>query len=127
MSIKEAERQLEAHRRRPGHRTGTDLDEALSVEGLLEREALQPSTATQSLQRWLEAKQAFQMVDARNQHYPGGADGEAACAGSGSQRPMAGGWRGLGDVAEVAFSSVDKKTVGTGVLVELCNYTDVFV
>ena len=32
----------------------------------------------------------------------------------------------LGDVAEVAFSSVDKKTVDGEVLVELCNYTDVF-
>ena len=32
----------------------------------------------------------------------------------------------LGDVAEVAFSSVDKKTVDGEVPVELCNYTDVF-
>ena len=32
----------------------------------------------------------------------------------------------LGDVAEVAFSSVDKKTIDGEVPVELCNYTDVF-
>ena len=32
----------------------------------------------------------------------------------------------LGDVAEIAFSSVDKKTVDSEVPVELCNYTDVF-
>ena len=32
----------------------------------------------------------------------------------------------LGDVADVAFSSVDKKTVAGEVPVELCNYTDVF-
>ena len=32
----------------------------------------------------------------------------------------------LGEVAEVAFSSVDKKTVNGEVPVELCNYTDVF-
>ena len=32
----------------------------------------------------------------------------------------------LGDVAEVAFSSVDKKTVDGELPVELCNYTDVF-
>ena len=32
----------------------------------------------------------------------------------------------LGDVAEVAFSSVDKKTVDGEIPVELCNYTDVF-
>ena len=32
----------------------------------------------------------------------------------------------LGDVAEVAFSSVDKKTVEGEFAVELCNYTDVF-
>ena len=38
------------------------------------------------------------------------------------------GWRiaQLGEVAEVAFSSVDKKTVEGEVAVELCNYTDVF-
>ena len=38
------------------------------------------------------------------------------------------GWRlvRLGDVAEVAFSSVDKKTVEGEVSVALCNYTDVF-
>ena len=32
----------------------------------------------------------------------------------------------LGDVAEVAFSSVDKKTVEGEITIELCNYTDVF-
>ena len=32
----------------------------------------------------------------------------------------------FGDVAEVAFSSVDKKTADGEVSVELCNYTDVF-
>ena len=32
----------------------------------------------------------------------------------------------LGDVAEVAFSSVDKKAVESELPVELCNYTDVF-
>lgn len=32
----------------------------------------------------------------------------------------------LGDVAEIAFSSVDKKTVDGEVPIELCNYTDVF-
>ncbi len=38
------------------------------------------------------------------------------------------GWRlvRLGDVAQVEFSSVDKKTVEGEVPVELCNYTDVF-
>ena len=38
------------------------------------------------------------------------------------------GWRlvRLGDVAEVGFSGVDKKTVEGEVPVELCNYTDVF-
>lgn len=38
------------------------------------------------------------------------------------------GWRiaRLGDVADVAFSSVDKKTVDGELPVELCNYTDVF-
>ena len=38
------------------------------------------------------------------------------------------GWRlaRLGDVADVAFSSVDKKTADGEVSVELCNYTDVF-
>ena len=38
------------------------------------------------------------------------------------------GWRvaRLGDVAEVAFSSVDKKSVDGEIPVELCNYTDVF-
>ena len=32
----------------------------------------------------------------------------------------------LGDVAEVGFSTVDKKTVANEVPVQLCNYTDVF-
>ncbi len=32
----------------------------------------------------------------------------------------------LGAVAEVTFSSVDKKTVDGELPVELCNYTDVF-
>ena len=32
----------------------------------------------------------------------------------------------LGDVADVAFSSVDKRTVDGEIPVELCNYTDVF-
>ena len=32
----------------------------------------------------------------------------------------------LGDVAEVAFSGVDKRTVDGEIPVELCNYTDVF-
>ena len=32
----------------------------------------------------------------------------------------------LGDVAEVSFSSVDKKTVAGEISVRLCNYTDVF-
>ena len=44
-------------------------------------------------------------------------------------RPMEpDGWRvvRLGEVAEVAFSSVDKKTVDGEAPVELCNYTDVF-
>ena len=38
------------------------------------------------------------------------------------------GWRiaRLGEVAEVSFSSVDKKTADDEVPVELCNYTDVF-
>ncbi len=38
------------------------------------------------------------------------------------------GWRlvRLGDVAVVAFSSVDKRTVEDEIPVELCNYTDVF-
>ena len=42
--------------------------------------------------------------------------------------PIPDGWQEvrLGDVAEVAFSSVDKKTIGGEVPVELCNYTDVF-
>ena len=38
------------------------------------------------------------------------------------------GWKRvrLGDVAEIAFSGVDKKTVDGEIPVELCNYTDVF-
>ena len=38
------------------------------------------------------------------------------------------GWKRvrLGDVAEIAFSDVDKKTVDGEIPVELCNYTDVF-
>ena len=32
----------------------------------------------------------------------------------------------MGDVAEVAFSSVDKKTIDGEVPIELCNYTDAF-
>ncbi len=38
------------------------------------------------------------------------------------------GWKQvrLGDVSEIAFSSVDKKTVDGEIPVELCNYTDVF-
>ena len=38
------------------------------------------------------------------------------------------GWRlvRLGDVADVSFSSVDKKIVDGELPVELCNYTDVF-
>ena len=38
------------------------------------------------------------------------------------------GWRivRLGDVADIAFSSVDKKTVDGELPVQLCNYTDVF-
>ena len=38
------------------------------------------------------------------------------------------GWRlaRLGEVADVSFSSVDKKTTDSEVPVELCNYTDVF-
>ena len=35
-------------------------------------------------------------------------------------------WVRLGDVAEVSFSGVDKKSVEGEVPVELCNYTDVF-
>ena len=40
--------------------------------------------------------------------------------------PRAGGWCGLGDAAEVAFSGVDKRTIEGEVPVKLCNYTDVF-
>ena len=41
---------------------------------------------------------------------------------------MPDGWKivRLGDVADIAFSGVDKKTVEGEVPVELCNYTDVF-
>ena len=47
---------------------------------------------------------------------------------SGRQGPIPEGWRQvrLGDVAEVTFSGVDKKTVEGEVPVALCNYTDVF-
>ena len=40
--------------------------------------------------------------------------------------PAGWGVKQLGEVAEVAFSSVDKKTVDGEVPIELCNYTDVF-
>ena len=42
--------------------------------------------------------------------------------------PVPDGWRAvrLGDVADVTFSSVDKKTVDGELPVRLCNYTDVF-
>ena len=45
-----------------------------------------------------------------------------------NDRQVPDGWRvvRLGDVADVAFSSVDKKTVEGEIPVELCNYTDVF-
>ena len=45
-----------------------------------------------------------------------------------NDRQVPNGWRvaRLGDVAEVAFSSVDKKSVDGEIPVELCNYTDVF-
>ncbi len=44
------------------------------------------------------------------------------------ETPVPEGWElvRLGDVAEVGFSSVDKKTVTGEVPVELCNCTDVF-
>ena len=47
---------------------------------------------------------------------------------SGGQGTIPKGWRlvRLGDVADVAFSGVDKKTVAGEVPVRLCNYTDVF-
>lgn len=47
---------------------------------------------------------------------------------SGGQRSIPEGWRMvlLGDVAEVAFSGVDKRKVEGELPVELCNYTDVF-
>ena len=47
---------------------------------------------------------------------------------SSGQRAIPKGWRlvRLGDVAEVGFSSVDKKAVEGEVPVDLCNYTDVF-
>ena len=43
-------------------------------------------------------------------------------------RQVPAGWQmvRLGDVAEVVFSSVDKKTVEGEIPIELCNYTDVF-
>ena len=42
--------------------------------------------------------------------------------------PLPDGWRivRLGDVADIAFSSVDKRTVDGELPVQLCNYTDVF-
>lgn len=45
-----------------------------------------------------------------------------------NQKTMPKGWRSvrLGDVANVSFSTVDKRTVESEVPVELCNYTDVF-
>lgn len=45
-----------------------------------------------------------------------------------SGQPVPEGWRSvrLGDVAEVAFSSVDKKSIDGEQPVALCNYTDVF-
>ena len=45
-----------------------------------------------------------------------------------NDRQVPDGWQvvRLGDVAEVAFSSVDKKSVDGEIPVELCNYTDVF-
>ena len=45
-----------------------------------------------------------------------------------NQKTMPKGWRSvrLGDVANVSFSPVDKKTVESEVPVELCNYIDVF-
>ena len=45
-----------------------------------------------------------------------------------SNQPVPDGWRKvrLGDVADVAFSGVDKRTVDGEVPVHLCNYTDVF-
>ncbi len=47
---------------------------------------------------------------------------------SGGHGSIPEGWRQvrLGDVAEVTFSGVDKKTVEGEVPVALCNYTDVF-
>ena len=45
-----------------------------------------------------------------------------------NNQPVPDGWRRvrLGDVAEVAFSGVDKRTVEGELPVQLCNYTDVF-
>ena len=47
---------------------------------------------------------------------------------SGKQGTIPEGWRlaRLGDVAEVGFSGVDKRTIEGEVPVKLCNYTDVF-
>ena len=50
----------------------------------------------------------------------------AGIANSKAQIPEGWQWVRLGDVAEVAFSGVDKKTVEGEVPVYLCNYTDVF-
>ena len=45
-----------------------------------------------------------------------------------SDHPIPDGWQRvrLGDVADVAFSGVDKRTVEGELPVQLCNYTDVF-
>ena len=45
-----------------------------------------------------------------------------------NQKTMPKGWRSvrLGNVANVSFSTVDKKTIESEVPIELCNYTDVF-
>ena len=50
----------------------------------------------------------------------------AGTVSSKAQIPEGWQWVRLGDVAEVAFSGVDKKTVEGEVPVYLCNYTDVF-
>ena len=52
----------------------------------------------------------------------------AAPKGAPSATHIPNGWNivRLGDVAEIAFSSVDKKTVEGEIPVRLCNYTDVF-
>ena len=52
----------------------------------------------------------------------------AALSGSGTDQPTPEGWRVvcLGDIAEITFSSVDKRKLEGEVPVQLCNYTDVF-